>query len=350
MHLISGQPSMKRELVRIEAVASRENLFEAVQRAAKNKRQRPDVVKYFAQLDENLEALAHRILTGQGPIGEFKVFEVHDPKRRIIHAACFADRVLHHAIFNIIGPTFDRALVDSSYACRTGKGVHSAVLQVQKNLRRFAWFGKLDVASYFSSIPHAKLLQMIETRFKSNEFIALLRSLLRVDHMLEKGLPIGTLSSQYFANAYLTSVDRALLESASVRAHVRYMDDIVWWGDSIEAIKAGYLVAEHMLHDRLGLTIKPSSVQFQRSALGISYCGYRVHQGLILPSKRKLKRYAQFQRASEAQYLVEGESSQAALQTRAMVGEGMLAHTQSYDFRQRFWSHSNRLQNIGVFS
>jgi hypothetical protein len=148
---------MKRLAVSLGELASWDNLLLATWKAARGKRSRPQVQAFLADLDGALARLAAGILDGAVPVGRYREFLIHDPKLRRIHAACFEDRVLHHAILNLVGPVFERSLVDSSYACRPGMGSHAAVLRAQQHLRRHAWFGQVDVAGYFPAINHVTL-------------------------------------------------------------------------------------------------------------------------------------------------------------------------------------------------
>ena len=220
---------MKRLAISLEQLAERSNLVLATWKAARGKRQRPPVARFLGELDARLDRLAASILNGEAPQGQYTSFTIHDPKRRLIHAACFADRVLQHAILNLAEPRFETMLVDSSYACRPGKGVHAAARQVQYNLQRFAWRVQVDVDGYFPSIDHACLKALLTRRFKDDGFLALLGRIIDTGGAAGRGLPIGSLTSQHFANAYLDAADRWLLEDHRVRAHVRYMDDTLWW-------------------------------------------------------------------------------------------------------------------------
>jgi hypothetical protein len=335
---------MKRLAITLAALAARENLTLAAWKAARGKRERPAVARFIGGLDGALNRLSLDILCGRAPQGRFESFTIHDPKRRTIHAACFTDRVLHHAILNLAEPRFEKALVDSSYACRPGKGVHAAVLAVQRNLRRFDWCVQIDIASYFPSIDHEVLRKLLARRFKGEDFLALLSRIIDSGipeqsvvpgNTPHRGLPIGALTSQHFANAYLDSADRWLLARADVRAHVRYMDDIVWWCDSRDAAQQSLAGLREYLATELKLTVK-DGVVLQRSERGLLYCGFRIRRGVVLPSARKLSRY---RAAAKRLTRAENAGTDSALLQRAHDGaRGALAHTQSLGFRRRLWA------------
>lgn len=121
---------MKRHRITLAEIATFDNLALAVWKAARGKRHRPDVIQFMGDLDKHLRQLAADILQGNVPYARYREFYIHDPKERLIHAACFEDRVLHHAIMNLAEPIFERTLVETTYACRPDKGVHRAVAQV----------------------------------------------------------------------------------------------------------------------------------------------------------------------------------------------------------------------------
>lgn len=327
---------MKRALIRLEEVAAWPNLLLATHKAARGKRQRPEVADFLADLPARLQALGAAIVNGTAPLGQYRAFLIHDPKRRLIHAADFPDRVLHHAILNLAEPVFEKTQVESSYACRPGKGVHRAVAQVRQNLCRHAWYAKIDVEGYFPAIPHAPLKNLLARRFKGAGFLDLLGRIIDASpgQVRGHGLPIGSLTSQHFANLYLDSADRLLLDQPGVRAHVRYMDDVLWWADSTAILHESLDRLDTHLRD-LGLTIKPSSVQIQRSDQGVSYCGFRIRQGVILPSRRKLRRY---RRHMAALLNPEIEQAESLLQRQADAIEATLAHSTSLDWRRRYWT------------
>jgi RNA-directed DNA polymerase len=332
---------MKRELIQLSAIAERKNLELAVWRAAQGMRDR----------------------SNQSPEGIYRSFTIHDPKVRQIHAACFADRVLHHAVLNLTEHVFERSLVATTFACRPSMGVHRAVMMVRQNLQRFNWYAKIDIDSYFASIEHARLMQVLSKKFKGGEFLALLSRLIAStpncvgDEPLQpfqpfqalpaKGLPIGSLTSQHFANLYLNGADRFLTETCKVRGHVRYMDDIVWWGDSAEVLKVQLAQLSEYLNKERGLTIKPSSIQIQPSSRGVTYCGYRIRRGEVFASRRKLKRYSQNSEMHAAAFR-SGLWSAAHVQ-RAIRGGSWNNEARNVRSANRNANHrDNRNQNLGL--
>jgi RNA-directed DNA polymerase len=165
---------MKRSSVDLDAVADWHNLASAFRRAALGKRERPEVQWFAADLDAELASLRRDILAGTVQVGRTRRFCIRDPKPRIIHAPCFRERVLHHALMAHVGPVLDRALVDDTFACRTGKGALAAVQRAQYHARRWLWWAKIDIRAYFASINHAILEGLLARKLKDPGLLALI--------------------------------------------------------------------------------------------------------------------------------------------------------------------------------
>ncbi len=234
---------MKRSGVRLVDVADWHNLARAFHLAARGKRGRPDVETFRAGLDQELARLRAAILDGTVEVGRSRRFTIRDPKPRVIHAPVFEERVLHHALMAQMGPVLDRMLIADTFACRERKGTLAAIRRAQQHLRRQPWYAQIDIRSYFASIDHAILLGQIERRFKDRGLLALVERIVRShEDSPGKGLPIGALTSQHFANGYLAEVDRLLLEACRVRGYVRYMDDLIWWDEDRAGVRAPFSV------------------------------------------------------------------------------------------------------------
>jgi len=325
---------VKRTRISLDEVAAADNLLLAAWKAARGKRQRAEVQRFFARGDQAIARLSADILAGVVPYSEYRAFEIHDPKRRLIHAASFPDRVLQHAIMNLAEPVFERTLVPTSYACRPGLGVHRAIAQVQANLRCFPWFGKVDIEHYFPAIDHACLKRLLARRFKGDDFLALLGRI--VDSCPAapgKGLPIGSLSSQHFANHYLDGADRFLLDHPLVCAHVRYMDDTIWWARDRASVRQVLAELRAWLASERQLSLK-ANVQINRSERGVTWCGARVLRGALRLTPRKQRRYRQACARCEAAWLA-GEIDSLALQHAYDAASAVLRQVDSLAWRKR---------------
>ena len=324
---------MKRSTVGLLEIADPHTLASAFHLAARGKRGRGDVEAFRDNLDTEIRRLRQEVLTGSWQPGPMRRFRIHDPKPRLIHAPCFRDRVLHHAIMGHVGPVLDRSLVFDTYACREGKGTLAAVQRVCTHADRYAWFGQIDVRAYFASIDHAILLEMLEQKFKDPALLALLRRIIDAHQDgLGRGLPIGTLASQHLANFYLGGFDRYLLETVGVSGFVRYMDDVIWWRDDRAAARAAVVMAGDYLATRLRLDIK-RPVRIGRSALGLNFCGFRILPGRLLLSRRRRHRYVALRQAAERTWL-NGRSDGPGLQAAYACALGLTIHADAAVWRR----------------
>lgn len=228
--------------IAIHDVASLANLAAATWRAAAGKRDRRDVLAFIAYLDRSLTRLSRDLLSGAAPVNQYRSFTIRDPKRRTIHAPVFRDRVVHHALMAHAGPELTRRLIFDSYACRVGKGNLAAVMRAQFFARRYRWYGKLDVRGYFHSIHHGVLKAALRRCIKGSALPLCHRIIDGFETTPGRGLPIGALSSQYFANWYLGVIDRLLSDAPGVRAVVRYM---LW---HMQTVAPGVRVSLHAGH------------------------------------------------------------------------------------------------------
>lgn len=318
---------MKRAGNLYERIAEPENLRLAFLKSIRGKRGKQDVIAYTSNLDANLRELREQLLAEQIDVGHYHFFTVHDPKERVICAASFPERVLHHAIMNICEPVLERYAVHDSYACRTGKGMHAAVRRAQTFSRRFSWYLKLDIRQYFASIDHAVVMRLLERRIKDRAVLRLIQCVLDTYHVEPgRGLPIGNLLSQHLANFYLGHLDHWVKETLRVRGYVRYMDDFVLWADDKAVLKAHLEAVRGFLESDLRLQLK-DNVQINRCARGLPFLGYRVFPNRLTLGQRARRRFAHKLRAYEKEWLA-GEWTEAEL---ARHMEAMLSYVRFAD-------------------
>ncbi len=245
-------------------------------RAARGKWQREEVRAFSADVNDNVRWMRARLLRGDLPLGQFVQFKIWDPKERVIHAPCFVERILHHAIMNVCEPIFERALIADTYACRVGKGRLAAIRRAEAFCRSRAWFLKMDVRSYFATIDQSVLLSLLSRRFKDHRLLALFERIIYCYEAVPgKGLPIGALTSQHFANFYLAGLDRFVKQTLRIRGYVRYMDDFVAWSDEKRMlIYARDAICDYLDHE---LALKPKPTPFiNRTSQGLDFLGYRL--------------------------------------------------------------------------
>lgn len=273
---VCSTSASRRAPLTLAAIAAPSNLHAAWLAARRGKRFRPDVAAFAFEAEDRLREISERILAGVWRPRGYRVLRIDVPKRRLITAAPFADRVVHQAIHRQIAPSLHRRFTDDTFACLPGRGTHRAVLRFQALLRRHAWIGRVDVRRFFLelrwSVIRAALARdvvdpsvrsLIDHILVSGEGIyrdpALLRWLGIADAYTPeaaKGLPIGNLTSQLFANASLSGLDHFVKRQLRAPGYIRYMDDMAVFGQRhgevrrwVEAMQA-WLLAERGLPSR----------------------------------------------------------------------------------------------------
>ncbi|MCG2759807.1 MAG: RNA-directed DNA polymerase, partial [Candidatus Delongbacteria bacterium] len=208
-----------------------------------------------------LKKLREEILSGEIDCGNYHYFKIYDPKERNICAAEFKERVLHHAIMLQAHDTFEQYQIYDSYATRIDKGTHKAIDKAKKFNNKYDYFLKLDVRKYFDSIDHVILMKALEKKFKDLEVLRIFEKIIESYKVTSrKGVPIGNLTSQYFANHYLAGLDHFIKEELKIKGYVRYMDDMVLWHDDKEYLKNCSLTLTNFLKEKLVLDLKVSQI------------------------------------------------------------------------------------------
>jgi RNA-directed DNA polymerase len=285
------------------AVTSFENLLMAYRKARKGKQSKPDIAEFSLNLESELLSLQQDLSDLSYQPGPYRLFTIYERKKRQIAAASFRDRVVHHALLNIIEPAIDRRFIFDSYACRSGKGVHAAVNRYQLWSKQYPYVLKMDIQQYFPSIDHMILKEKLRHYIKDRYVLELLDRIIDTtpieigradfnyfpgDDLLapierSTGLPIGNLTSQFFANLYLDAMDHFIKEQLRIRAYLRYVDDLVILGrDKAELHDIREILRERLVEDRLRL--HPRKAHIYQTCRGIDLFGYQV-----FPHKRKLR-------------------------------------------------------------
>jgi len=279
---------MKRSRLTLAPIVAWPNLMAAFGRAASGKRGRGDVEAFRSNLDRNLERISADLLEGRYVPEPMRAFSIRDPKPRMIHAPAFRDRVVHHAIMAHASAVLERGLISDTYACRAGKGGHRAVWRAAELSKRGRWYCHADIAQYFPSIDHSHLKSLLRRSFSDHNLLALFDNIID-SHGQGMGLPIGALTSQNFANAFLGPIDRLISEHKSSTGYLRYMDDMLWWCQNRQDCEQ-VLQSVTARAIGLGLTLK-SPPKIARTTNGMTFCGFRVAPGQVLLSKRRRRRF-----------------------------------------------------------
>lgn len=281
---------MKRTGNLFERISETDNLYEAWIKAKRGKIHQADVLRFERELDLNISKLQSQLQSGTVEIGNYHYFTITDPKKRIICAASFPERVLHHAIMNICDPVFEKHLIYDIYATRKNKGTYAALDRAKVFVKKYKYYVKLDVRKYFDNIDHHILQMQLKRLFKDKRLLLLFSDIIGSYSVTEnKGVPIGNLTSQYFANHYLSAADHFAKETLNIKAYIRYMDDVIFFGNSKEEIKMKYKEFLKNLRNNLGLSLKP--LILDKTKKGVPFLGYKVFPYFVRLNQRSKKRF-----------------------------------------------------------
>ncbi|MFO0390240.1 MAG: reverse transcriptase domain-containing protein [Planctomycetota bacterium] len=326
---------MKRAAGLYGAIAEHDNLLAAYHAARSGKQDRPAVLAFTQDLDRQIELLRRELLAEDVQLRGHRFFTIHDPKPRRIAAPAFRDRVLHHAIVQVIEADLDRVAVFDSYACRSGKGLYRATARTQAFCRRYSHYLQLDVRKYFDSIDHDVLRGLLVRRFKDQPLLRLLSQIISSYWTVPgKGLPIGALTSQHFANFYLAPLDHFVPEDLRVGGYVLYMDDFVSFGRDRSVLQAWRGEVPDFLAQELRLQLKNEGV-LERTAAGVGYLGMLVrgsHVRLLGRTKRRVRRKFQELVARHATGALGDE--ELAVRTTALLAR--THHMKAFGLRRRW--------------
>ncbi len=327
---------MKRANNLIEKVAEPENLRLAAWKAAKGKRHTLEVLQWSEHFEENIFSLRNQILSGQVIVGNYRYFKVFEPKERQICASAFGEQVLHHALMNICHDYFEHAQIFDSYASRKGKGVHVAIERAKKYTAHYDWYLKLDVRKFFDSIHHTVLLDQLSNLFKDKALIHIFELIIRSYQANEqRGLPIGNLTSQYFANHYLSGLDEWIKVELKVKAYTRYMDDMVFWHSDQAELKKILVKVDHFLETKLRCSLKP--IAMNRTKSGLPFLGYHVFPHHIRLLQKSKQRFIAKIRKVDAAYH-SGDWTEAKCQRKALPLIAFIDHAGAHVFKKNVFS------------
>lgn len=281
-----------------------ENLWYAYLAARRGKRARPAVAAYDLDADTRILRLQERLDAGTWQPGRYRTFVIREWKRRVVSAAPFDDRIVHHALCQVIDPIWEARFIHDSYACRVGKGTHAALNRAQHFARGQRYVLQLDIREFFPSIDHAVLLQMLQRHLADPRLLALCEQIIASgrdilaeeytpvlfpgDDLLAlarpRGLPIGNLTSQFWANVYLHPLDLFIKQELHCRAYLRYCDDLLLFADDKPTLHQWRVAVQEQLA-ALRLTIHENRAQVSPVTAGFPFVGWT-----ITPERRRLRR------------------------------------------------------------
>ncbi len=330
-----------------------QNLLTAFYRARTGKRNRKDVAAFEFNLEANLIDLEEELKNKTYQPGRYKNFYVNDQKRRLITAAPFKDRVVHHALLQIIEPIFERMFIFDSYGCRVGKGQHRASDRFQHYARNNKYVLRCDIQKFYPSVDHEILLAIINRWIKDSAVIELIenildsgKDILKEEYMLnwflkdnlftpierKRGLPIGNLTSQFLGNVYLNQFDHYVKENLSCPFYLRYMDDFAIFDDSKRKL---WMYKDKLVEffDKLRLVLNPKKQYVFPVEIGVDFLGYRIFPAHRLVRKTTIYRYSR-KLKQLAQNFREKKTQLATLKASLFAWFGHIKHANSYNLRK----------------
>lgn len=276
-------------------ICSFRNLDLAYRKARKGKSSRRDVQDFGLLLEENLLLLRRELCDFSYVPSPMRRFVVRDPKTRVIHASAFRDRVVHHALCNVIQPMLERSFISDSYANRIGKGTGKALERFDAFKRKVSGNGrpvnsakdasmvigyvlKADIRHFFGTVDHEVLMRIIRRKIPDGRVLSLIRKILKNHEGAEpgKGMPLGNLTSQFFANLYLDGLDHFVKEELRAKRYIRYVDDFVILDESNERLERFRVGIEEFLEKELVLGLHPEKTQVRPLHNGTNLLGFRV--------------------------------------------------------------------------
>ncbi len=286
---------MKRHNNLFSQVIDFKNIHSAYLKTRKRKRYAKKALTFTFNLERNLVVIKKELFLQNYKHGKYNEFFVCDSKKRRIKAPCFKDRVIHHSLCNIIEPIFDKSFVFDSYACRNGKGTHKGIKRLKYFLknRNNDYCLKCDISKYFDSINHDILIFLIKRKIKDKKIIRLIREIIKSIHEDEagKGIPIGNLTSQLFANIYLNELDQFIKRELKEESFIRYMDDFLILGKEKREMHILKEKIKTFLTNNLKLEFNPKKADVFPLFMGIDFLGYVLYKDYVLLRKSTVKRF-----------------------------------------------------------
>ncbi|MCX7048136.1 MAG: RNA-directed DNA polymerase [Candidatus Sumerlaeota bacterium] len=334
-------------------VVSFRNLCLAARKAQRGKRWRENVLEFNYCQEALLLEIQEELLSKTYCPGPYRSFVIVEPKRRLISAAPYRDRIVHHALCNVIEPIFDRTFIMDSYATRLNKGTHKALERFTGWARSSRWILQCDIRKYFPSIDHEILKGLIRRKIKCLDTLWLADSIIEHSNPQEpveqwfdgddlltpasrrKGLPIGNLTSQFFANVYLNSLDHFVKETLGAGRYLRYMDDFALFSDNREELAAAREKIEAYLAG-LRLRIHPVKSQLFKCREGVNFLGFRILQRQIRVRSENLKRARRRLKIQQALF-AQGDLEFAKVKQSVQSWIAHLRHGTTARLRQRIF-------------
>lgn len=315
-------------------------MFAAWKEFKQGKNQKSDVLRFEFNLENNIFNLHQELKSKTYQHFKYTAFSIIDPKLRKIHKANVKDRVLHHAIFRIFYPIFDKSFIFDSYSSRIGKGTHRAISRLRiflikesKNNRKNAFVLKLDIKKFFDSVNKGILINLIKNKINDSDAIWLAERIVKsFNESEENGIPLGNVTSQLFANIYLNELDQFIKHKLKIKYYLRYCDDFIIIDENEESLKNLIKPIDNFLEDKLKLNLHPNKIILRKYNQGIDFLGYVIFPNhIILRTKTKRRIFGKIKTGKKELEL--GLIDKKSFDQRLQSYFGMLRHCKGKKIR-----------------
>jgi len=334
-------------------IISSENLFLAWDKFKSGKQKKQDVQRFEWWLEENIFQLHRDLKSQRYKHGSYTSFYIRDPKQRHIHKATVRDRIVHHAVFAILNPIFEPTFIFNSLSCRTDKGTHKGIdilekiiMQVSCNTFKPCFALKCDVKKFFETVDHSILFSIIRKRIKDKNALWLLEEIIESFTSQystlsgRKGLPIGNLTSQLFANIYLNEFDQFVKHELKIKQYIRYTDDFVIVANDELYLENLIPPIRSFLSEKLALELHSKKITIRKFRQGIDFLGYIIlpyHRLLRTKTKKRMFRKLKKRVEEYKEGLITKQTLEQSLQSYL----GVLSHADTYklsnELKNQFW-------------
>lgn len=320
---------MKRYGDLFDKITTLDNLQEAYRRSARGKHWQRAVKEYDKDSLPWLLKLQEALKQGTFHTAPYKTKQIYEPKERTIYILPFyPDRIVHHAVMNILEPIFDKLMIKDSYACRKGKGQHAGSTRCMEMVRRNKYCLKCDISKFYPSVNHAVLKRIIRHKIKDKELLSLLDEIIDSTHT-ETNVPIGNYLSQWFGNLYMNEIDKYVKQTLHFKDYIRYCDDFCFFSNDKDELRKIRAWLPEYLNTQLKLRL--SKCQLFPTSQGVDFLGYRHFPRYILVRKRTAKRIKRHLR--ETMHLLrQGRITPETAKSKIASAKGWIQHANAHNY------------------
>ncbi len=342
-----------------EKIITFENIYEEFNKTLKGKRKNYNANEFFINAEDKIIEICEQLKNNNYKFGKYSTFYVYDPKERMISAAPFKDRIVHHALINILEPVFEKKMIYHSYACRKGKGTYKTFKQFEQWFKNSDYILKLDIKKFFPSINHQMLKNVLKKIIKDTKVLDLCNIIIDSSNKQEivlqyfkgdnlfspienkVGLPIGNLTSQFFANIYLTPLDYFIKEELKIKKYLRYMDDFVLFHNDKSYLKSCLVKIKKFLKE-YKLNLHSNKTQIKPTKETVPFLGFLINRKYIKLGTKNLKRLRI--RIKHQKYLLENNKiTKKELECSLYSWRGFAHWSRSYKFAYKITEIYNNI-------